>query len=67
MLLISDVQYYVLIKLYKTAGSIHLFKMTGILMPDKIKLNKHYIWNILEVDWKEVKVTFNGKVIYQNL
>ena len=48
------------IKLCKTAGSIHLFKITGILMPDKVKINKHYI---LEVDWKEVKVTFNGKVI----
>ena len=32
-------------------------------MPDKVKLNKHYIWDILEVDWKEVKVTFNEKVI----
>ena len=32
-------------------------------MPDKVKLNKHYIWDILEVDWKEVKVAFNGKVI----
>ena len=63
MLFISDAQYYVLIKLYKTAGSIHLFKITGMLMPDKVKLNKHYIWDILEVDWKEVKVTFNGKVI----
>ena len=30
-------------------------------MPDKGKLNKHYIWDILEVDWKEVKVVFNGK------
>ena len=34
-----------------------------MLMPDKVKVNKHYIWDILEVDWKEVKVTFNGKVI----
>ena len=32
-------------------------------MPDKVKLNKHYIWDILEVDWKEVKVTFNEKAI----
>ena len=63
MLLISDVQYYVLIKLCKTAGSIHLFKITGLQMPDKVKLNKHYIWDILEVGWKEVKVTFNLKVI----
>ena len=63
MLFISDVQYYVLIKLCKTAGSIHLFKIKGMLIPDKVKLNKHYIWDILEVDWKEVKVIFNGKVI----
>ena len=63
MLFISDVQYYVPIKLCKTAGSIHLFKITGILMPDKVKINKHYSWDILEIDWKEIKVTFNGKVI----
>ena len=30
---------------------------------DKVKLNKHYIWDILEIDWSEVQVTFNGKVI----
>ena len=63
MLFISHVQYYVPIKLCKTAGSIHLFKITGILTPEKVKLNKHYIWDILEVDWKEVKVTFNGQAI----
>ena len=51
------------IKICKTAGSIHLFKIRGTLMPDKVKINKHYIWDILEVDWKEVKVTFKGKVI----
>ena len=32
-------------------------------MIDKVKLNKHYLWDILEIDWKEVKVTFNGTVI----
>ena len=63
MLFISDVQYYVWIKLCKTAGSIHLFKITGILTPEKVRLNKHYIWDMLEVDWKEVKATFNGKAI----
>ena len=63
MLFTSDVQYYVPIKLYKTTGSIHLLKITGILTPDKVKLKKHYIWDILEVEWKEVKVMFNGKTI----
>ena len=31
-------------------------------MPEKVKINKH-IWNTSEIDWKEVKVTFNGKTI----
>ena len=61
MIFISDVQYYVPIKLCKTTGSIHLFKITGMLKPENIKLNKTYIWDILEMDWKEVTVTFNDK------
>ena len=63
MLFISDVQYYVLVRLCKTAGSIHLFNITGRLMADKVKLNKHYMWDILEIDWSEAKVTFNVKAI----
>ena len=51
MLFVSDIPYYVLVKLCNTAGSIHLFKITEILMPDKVKINKLYIWAILEVDW----------------
>ena len=50
MLFISDVQYYVPVRLCKTAGSIHLFKITGRLMTDKVKLNRHYVWDILEMD-----------------
>ena len=38
MLFISDVQYYVPIKLCKTAGSIHLFKITGTLKLENVKL-----------------------------
>ena len=63
MLFIGDVQYYIPVKLCKTAHSIHLFKITEKLTPGKVKLNKHYIWDILEVDWSNMKVTFNGKVI----
>ena len=58
MIFISDVQYYVAIKLCKTAGSFHLFKISGILNSENIKLNKSYIWGTLEIDWKEVSVTF---------
>ena len=63
MFFISDIQYYVPVKLCKTAGSIHLFKIAGKIKMDKVKLNKYYIWDVLEIDWCKVKVTFNGKVI----
>ena len=46
MLFISDIQYHVPIKLCKTAGTIHPFKITGILTPDKVELKTHYIWDI---------------------
>ena len=65
MIFISDVQNYVPIKLYKTAGSIHLFKIIGTLKAKNIKLMKNYLWDTLEIDGKEVTVTFNGdKMIY---
>ena len=44
MLFISDVQYYVPVKLCKTAGGIHLFKITGKITTEKVKLNKQYIY-----------------------
>ena len=40
MVFISDVQYYVPVKLCRTVGSIHLFKITGRLTIDKVRLKK---------------------------
>ena len=59
MLFISDIQYYEPLKLCKTAGSIHLLKITGMLTCENIKLKQNYILDIIEVDWKEVNVTWN--------
>ena len=63
MLFISDIQKYVPIKLCKTAGSIHLFKIKGTLNTRNVKLNKNYLWDTLDIDWKEVRVTFNDNKI----
>ena len=63
MMFISDVQNYVPIKLCKTAGGIHLFKIRGTLKPKNIKLNKDYLWDMMEVEWKEGTVTFNNNKI----
>ena len=63
VIFISDVQNYVPSKLCKTAGSIHLFKIRDTLKAENIKINKNYLWDTLEIDWKEVTVTFNGNKI----
>ena len=41
VLFISDVQHYIPIRLCKTSGSLHLFKITGTLISEDIKLNKN--------------------------
>ena len=43
MIFISDIQNYIPIKLCKTASSIHLFKISGTLKAENIKLNKNYL------------------------
>ena len=63
MLFISDAQYYVQVKLCRTAGSIYLFKITGKLTPEHIKLKGNILWDIIELDWKEVNMTLNGNKI----
>ena len=62
MLFISDVQKCIPIKLCKAAGSIHLFTIIGTLKAENIKLNKNYVWDTLEIHWKEVTVTCNEKI-----
>ena len=63
MFFISNTQSYVPIKLCKIAGSIHLFKIRGKLTPENIRFKKNWIWDVLEIDWKEISMTLNGNEI----
>ena len=63
VLFISDVQNYIPIKLCKTSGSIHLFKIKGTLKPGDIKLNTNYLWDTLEINWNKIMLTFNDNKI----
>ena len=63
MLFKSDTKYYVSIKLCKIAGSIHLFKITGTLTSENIKLKRNKISDIMDIDWKDVNVTLNRNKI----
>ena len=63
MILLSDIKSYIPIKLYKTSGSIHLFKLTGSINKENITLHKNTLWDIMEIDWQPVTVTLSGNVI----
>ena len=52
-----------LLNYVKQPVAIHLFKITGTLKAENIKLIKNYIWDTLEINWKEVTVTFNDNKI----
>ena len=34
-----------------------------MLKPEDIKLNKNYLWDILEINWNRIKLSFNGNEI----
>ena len=63
MLFISDIKSYVPIKLCKTSGSIHLFKITGSINKENITLHKSIMWDVIEIDWRPVTLTLSGNVI----
>ena len=62
-LFISDTQYYVAIQLCRMAESIHLFKITGMVTPENVKLKRNILLDVIELYWKEVTVTLNGNKI----
>ena len=64
MLFMSDTQYYVPVKLCQTVGSIHLSKMTGKLIPEHVTLKRLILWDIIEIDWKEVNMTLNRNKVH---
>ena len=63
MLFISDIKSYIPIKLCKTSGSIHLFKLTGSVTKENITLRKNIIWDVIEIDWRLVTITLSGNII----
>ena len=63
VLFISDEQHYVPIKICKTSGRLHLFKITGTLTPEDLKLNRNYLWDTLEINWNKIKTAFNSNEI----
>ena len=51
IIFLSDIKSYVPIKLCKTSGSIHLFKLTGSVNKENITLHKNTLRDVMEIDW----------------
>ena len=64
MLFFSDVEHYVPVQLCKTAGNIHLFKIIGHLTPAQTTLKRRLLWDVVQIDWKEVLMTLNGNMVH---
>ena len=63
MLFISNTQLYIPVNLCEIAGSIHIFKIRGKLTTECITFKKNGIWDVLQIDWKEIIVTLNGNEV----
>ena len=63
VLFISYVQHYIPIRICKTSGSLHLFKIIGTLTSEDVRLNKNYLWDTLEINWDTIKLSFNSNKI----
>ena len=63
LLFISNTHSYVPIKLCRVARSIHLFRIRGRLNPANVKLEKNWIWDVLEIDWSNISITLNDNEI----
>ena len=63
LIFISNMKSYVPIKLCKTSGSIHLFKLMGSLQREDVSLHRNNVWDILEINWRNITVMVNGNII----
>ena len=62
-LFVADNQCYTLLHPNKMTGSVHLFKLHGILIKENLTLKKNWIWDVLEINWTDMYVVQNDKEI----
>ena len=63
MIFLSNIKSYVPIKLCKTSGIIHLFKLMGSINRENVTLHRNTIWDLMEIDWQNITVTLNGNIV----
>ena len=62
-LVLCGKMYYIPLKLRTMAGQLHKIKAVNMLQPCQVKLLKHVLWDVIMIDWQQVKITYNGEKI----
>ena len=62
-LFVVDNHCYIPLHLNQLAGSVHLFKLHGMLTKESLVLKKNWILDVLEIDWKDVYILQDHKEI----
>ena len=62
-LFVADNHCYILLHPNKLAGSVHLFKLHGILTKENLILKKNWIWDVLEIDLTDAYLLQDHKEI----
>ena len=62
-LFVADNLCYIPLHLNKMTGSVHSFKLHGMLIKENLTLKKNWIWDVLEIDWTDMYVLHNDKEI----
>ena len=60
---VADNHCYIPSHLNKLAGSVHLFKLHGILTKENLVLKKNWTWDVLEIYWTDVYLLQDHKEI----
>ena len=63
MVFISNTTTYVPIKLCRIPGSMYSFKIRGRLTIENVRFKRNWIWDDLEIDWRNVGMILNGNDI----
>ena len=63
-LFLADTKSYVSLNLNQSARNTHLFKLIGKLSLDNVMLKKNWIWDVLEIRWRNTHIVLNNKEIH---
>ena len=61
---LADTKSHISLNLNQSAGNMHLFRLMGELSPDDVVLKKNWMWDVLEIKWRNTQIIRNNKEIH---